>query len=234
MNKPTVVKLGYLLAITSLLFNPAQASILVVDNFSHEQKVVDLGNSVGATSAITDTTLAGTDLDNVTREFIAEAKYGKKQYQTKIEVRHDGAGLSVSNDHKSAVLASILWNFEPIDFTGYGDTLVFEIKKLNLGVNVEFIVNGISGSGVKSFTELGDVEFSFSDFLQPNLFKTVNSLRLNFTGPSSWDGTFGALSVVNRSTPQVGSVPLPSSMLLMASALVGLITLSRSRNANQT
>lgn len=232
MNKHSILKIGCVLIITvsSLFFNLAQARVLTIDNYTQSQDVLDRGDTTNDTRNAQNG-IAGSDLENIDRLLIAESAFGKRGYKTKLEVT-EGL-LNISNNDSSAVLASILWNFEPIDFTGYGDTLVFEIKKLNLGVNVEFIVNGISSSGVKSFTELGDVEFSFSDFLQPNLFKTVNSLRMDFTGPSSWDGSFGPLSVVNRS-PQVGSVPLPSSLVLMASALVGLITISRSRNANQT
>ncbi|PPD32658.1 MAG: hypothetical protein CTY19_11050 [Methylomonas sp.] len=230
MNKYSLTLVGYALAISSFLFQPAHAGILMLDNFNHQQVIVDYGNTFGATSNTLDN-ITGTDLHDVTRQFIAEASFGKISYQTKIDVKQDSGELAISNDPRSAVLASVLWNFQPIDLTSHGDTLLFDIKKLNLNVNIEFIVNGVSSSGIKNFTEVGDVEFSFSDFSQPEQFGNVSSLRLNFSGPGSWDGQFGALSILNRSPELVGSVPLPPSFILMASSLIGLVTITRSKRS---
>lgn len=231
MNKFSIAIIVYALGINSLLFQPAHAGILTLDNFSHAQQIVDNGKTPGASSNSLNN-LTGTDLHTVTRQFIAEASNGKQAYQTKIDIKPDSGIMAISNDPKSAVLASVFWSFQPIDFTEHGDTLSFDIKQLNLGVNIEFIVNGISSSGIKSFTDAGNVEVSFNDFSQPSQFGNISSLRLNFTGPGSWDGQFGPLSIVNRSTPEtIGSVPLPPSFLLMASSLIGLVTIPRSKKS---
>lgn len=226
MLKTLLLKIGYSLAISSgLLFvNVAQADILTIDSFTQSQKIIDYGDTAGA-SQNSQSVTSGSDIANTTRLLIAEATFGDEDYKTTVAVKN--GILKISNDPDSAVLAAVKWSFQPVNFNAYGNTLALEVNDVDLNVGIEVIVNDLYSSGIKSFSGTGSFEVGFSEFLQPNLFNSVSSLRLNFTGPASWDGQFGPLTVINRSTPEVGSVPLPPSFVLMASSLFGLVSISR-------
>lgn len=226
MLRTSLLKIGYTLAvISSLLFvNAAQANILTIDSFIQSQKITDRGNTIGA-SQNSQTVIAGSDIENISRLLIAEAAFGNIAHKTTVESK--AGALTISNNPDSAVLAGVKWSFQPLNFKNYGNTLALEVKDVDLNVGIEVIVNDLYSSGIKSFSGAGSFEVGFSEFLQPNLFNSVSSLRLNFTGPASWDGQFGPLTVINRSTPEIGSVPLPPSFILMASSLFGLVSISR-------
>lgn len=226
MLKTSLLKIGYTLAISSglLFMNVAQADILTIDSFTQSQKIMDYGDTTGA-SQNSKPAISGSDIEHTTRLLIAEAAFGDEDYKTTIAVK--SGILKISNDPDSAVLAGLKWSFQPINFKNYGDTLALEVKDVDLNVGIEVIINDLYSSGIKSFSGAGSFEVGFNEFSQPNVFNSVSSLRLNFTGPASWDGQFGPLTVVNRSTPEIGSVPLPPAFILMASSLFGLVSISR-------
>ena len=231
MIRTSLLKIGYILAVSSsLLFvNAAQANILTIDSFTQSQKVTDRGDTVSA-SQNSQTAISGSDIENISRLLIAEARFGNIAHKTTVETK--AGALTISNSSDSAVLAGVKWSFQPINFKNYGDTLALEVKDTDLNlVGIEVIINDLYSSGIKNFIGSGSFEVGFSEFLQPNLFNSVSSLRLNFTGPASWDGQFGPLTVINRSTPEIGSVPLPPAYLLMASSLFGLVSISRSKKS---
>lgn len=231
MLKTSLLKIGYTLAISgSMLFvNAVQANILTIDSFTHSQKITDRGDTASDTQNL-QSAIAGSDIDNTSRLLIAKATFGDETYKTTVGIK-DGI-LKISNNPDSAVLAAVKWSFQPTNFKDYGDTLALEVKDIDLNVvGIEVIINDLHSSGIKSFSGAGSFEIGFSEFLQPNLFNSVSSLRLNFTGPASWDGQFGPLTVINRSTPQIGSVPLPPAYILMASSLFGLVSISRSKKS---
>jgi len=219
------------LIVGSLMFNTAQASTLTIDNFSKSQTVTDRGNTAGPTSNLLNS-ISGTDLLNASRTLIAESAFGKTAYKTTVDIK-DG-DLKISNNVGSAVLASVLWRFAATDFTAFGDALTLEVKEHDLKptehLGIEMIANGTSSTGIKSFSGIGEFMVNFTDFLQPITLSSVNSLRINFTGPAAWDGEFGTLSITRRIAPEISSIPLPPSVLLMATSLVGLLTVSRSKS----
>jgi hypothetical protein len=230
MIKTSLLKIGYTLAITSsvLFINAAQADILTIDSFTQSQKITDRGDTASNSQNL-QSAIAGSDIENTSRLLIAEASFGKAAYKTTVETKE--GSLKISNNPDSAVLAAVKWSFQPINFKDYGDTLALEVKDIDLNVGIEVIINDLYSSGIKSFSGAGSFEVGFSEFLQPSLFNSVSSLRFNFTGPASWDGQFGPLKVINRSTPEIGSVPLPPAYILMASSLFGLVSISRSKKS---
>ncbi|MCQ8182497.1 hypothetical protein NP603_15350 [Methylomonas sp. SURF-1] len=201
----------------SLSISPfANASVLTIDNFSHAQTAIDRGNSVGSPTTVNQ--LTGTDLTNASRTFIALAS--GTTYANKEEIVSGGNVLKITNGGTSAGTASIVWNFDPVNFTAHGNAILLEILSIDLGVEVEMVANGTSSSGVKSFSGPGNFWLGFDAFSNPAVFSSVNSFRLNFSGPAAWDGQFRVLATT---TP----VPLPPAFLLMGSALLGALGIRR-------
>ena len=219
------------LILGSLMFNAAHASTFTIDNFSMSQTVTDRGDTPGSTSNFLNP-ISGTDLVDASRTLIAESAFGTEANKTKIKIT--AGDLKISNNDDSAVLASVLWRFAATDFTVFGDALTLQVKDHDLKptehLGIELIANGTSSTGIKSFTGVGEFMVNFADFLQPITLASVNSLRINFTGPAAWDGKFGALSITHHMAPQISSIPLPPSLWLMATSLVGLLTFSRSKS----
>ncbi|NOV32494.1 hypothetical protein [Methylomonas sp. ZR1] len=209
-----------LLSLGLALSGQSQAGILTLDNFSHAQTAFDDGSSAGSTSD-TVSTLTGTDLSNASRTFIAQASGTASANTT--EIVSGGNQLIISNDGRSAGGASILWNFDPLDLTAHGNGILLEVLAIDLGVNVEMVANGSSSSGIKTFTANNNYLVSFSDFSNPAVFASLHSFRLNFTGPTKWDGQFRLLTTT---TP----VPVPAAFGLMGSALLGFIAVSRKKS----
>jgi hypothetical protein len=215
MNAKTLASI--LLTLGLALSSQSQAGVLTIDNFSDSQTVLDSGGSAG-TTVNTLPTLTGTDLTNASRTFIAEASGTRNANTT--EIVSGSNKLIISNDGRSAGSASILWNFDPLDLTLHGNAILLEVLTIDLGVNVEMVANGISSSGTQNFTGNNNFLVNFSDFTNPAVFANLHSFRLNFTGPTSWDGQFRLLTAT---TP----VPVPAAFGLMGSALLGFIAVSR-------
>ncbi|OAI20771.1 hypothetical protein A1507_04775 [Methylomonas koyamae] len=204
----------------SLYVSPsAGASVLTIDNFTHVQTAIDRGNTVGSPTTVNQ--LTGTDLTNASRTFSAVAS--GTTYANKEEITSGGNVLKITNGGTSAGTASIVWNFDPINFTAHGNAILLEILSIDLGVQVEMIANGSSTSGVQSFSGPGSFWLGFDEFSNPAAFSNVNSFRLNFSGPAAWDGQFRVLAT---SFP----VPLPPAFWLMGSVLLGGLGLRRSSN----
>lgn len=196
--------------------NVGQANILNIDNFTHLQSVVDRGDTIGATTN-TIINLTGTDLTNASRTFIAEATADK--YANKKDIVSGGNLLKISNTAGSSGSASVMWNFDPIDFTSYGNAILLEVVAIDLDVNVQMIANGTSSSVINSFSGPGNYLVNFNDFSNSSAFTSVSSFRLDFNGPLAWDGQFRLLATTN-------SVPIPSAFFLMGSALLSCIGIS--------
>lgn len=217
-----------LISLSIILGSTSQAvfaSILSLDDFSQYQRVSDEGDRSGPTSD-TINGVTGSDLANVTRTFIGEASTSNSG--SKITVKSQNGLLKIANGPASAGQASIVWNFDPIDLTKFATGFRLEVAKIDLNVSAEIIVNGVAGSGVKTFTGTDDFLIQFSDFSNSGVFSSVSGLRLNFSGPLAWDGQFRFL--LDGTPPAtVTSVPVPAAYLLMGSALLGLIGVSRRR-----
>ncbi|OAI13236.1 hypothetical protein A1359_12595 [Methylomonas lenta] len=196
------------------------ASELTIDNFTDFQVVRDRGDVIGATES-TLLALTGTSLQNTSRTFTAEATVG--DYASKIGIKSDGNLLEIGNSGSSSGSASIEWNFDPIDFTQFGNAILLEVVDIDLNVNAEMVVNGIASSGIKTFSGVDNFLVNFNDFSNSGVFSNVSSFRLNFSGPLAWDGQFRLLTTT---TP----VPLPSTFLLMGSTLFGFIGISRRKS----
>lgn len=201
------------------------AGVLTLDDFSQYQRLNDEGDEPGATSD-TVTVLTGTGLSNVSRTFIGEATTSDSG--SKITIKSQNGLLKIDNGPASAGQASILWNFDPVDLTKFGTGLLLEVSRIDLNVSAEIIVNGVAGSGAKTFTGVDDFLVHFDDFSNSDVFSSISSLRLNFSGPLAWDGQFRLLLDGTRRAT-VTSVPLPTAYLLMGSALLGLIGVSRKK-----
>jgi len=199
---------------------------LTLDNFSHAQSVLDKGNTLGATTS-TVTGLTGTDLHNVTRTFSAEATAGGSSYRTAITSGNYSSStesylLGISSTGSSAGKASVIWNFDPIDLTTYGNAILLDVHSIDLDVSVEMVANDIASSGVRTFSSADDYLVLFNDFSNAGVFSNLSSFRLNFTGPLGWDGQFKLLATT---TP----VPVPATIWLMGSVLLGFIGVSRKK-----
>ncbi|QPK63356.1 hypothetical protein IVG45_21565 [Methylomonas sp. LL1] len=211
-----------------LFSNLGYADTLMIDGFTHDQSITDLGSSLGSTGN-TVNSLTGTDLINASRTFSAHAT-GSGLFAWEKITSEDGV-LRIANGSRSAGDASIGWTFDPIDFTRYGNAILLEVKSIDLDVKVEMIANGISSSGLKTYNTAGDFLINFSDFSNSGVFSKINSFSMNFSGPRAWDGQFRLLTTTNQlpslntSTP----VPLPPAFVMMGSVLLGYLGVSRRR-----
>lgn len=220
--------LNCLVLIIGLAGQSALANVLVLDNFSDYQRVSDEGDAPGSTSGSV-YALTGTGLSHVSRTFVAEATASDSG--SDITIKSQNGLLKIANGPASAGQASILWNFDPVDFTKFGSGLLLEVVRIDLDVNAELIVNGVASSGIKTFTGVDDFLVNFSAFSNSAVFSHVSSLRLNFSGPPAWDGQ---LRLLMDGTPPttVASVPLPTAYILMGSVLFGLVGISRKKPAH--
>jgi hypothetical protein len=214
-------------ALAAILLNivgDSFANSLIIDEFTHAQTVEDRGNTSGATiSSLTG--LTGTDLTNVTRVFSATASAGGAS--SKESITSGNHLLKISNSANSSGIATVTWNFDPIDFTAFGSAILLEVAAIDLNVGVEMIANGISSSGIKIFTNTDDFLVSFNDFSNSSVFSNISSFSLNFTGPQAWDGQFKLLTTGQP----VATVPLPPSLFLMGAGLLGMIGITRKKQS---
>lgn len=209
-----------ILTVGALFSHSGFANILTIDNFTDIQAVKDRGNIVGAT-VDTLSVLTGTGLTNVSRIFTAEATAGGRS--SHIGIKSEGNLLKISNSTSSSGSASIVWNFDPKDFTPFGNAMLLEVVDIDRNVSAEMVVNGIASSSIKTFVAVDDFLVNFNDFSNSGVFSNVNSFRLNFSGPEAWGGQFRLLITT---TP----VPLPSTYFLMGSALIGFIGITRRKS----
>ncbi len=215
-----------ILVVGMALSSFSHASVVMIDDFSDIQSVTDFGVTQDSTSK-TLSNVNGTSLVNVSRTFIAKASNRISAIES-IETKENS--LSISNNSTSTGIASIQWDFEPFDFTGYANEMSLAVLYIdqnpNISVSVEMVVNGVSRSGLKTFSKTGDISFAFNDFTNSAVFAEVNSLRLNFSGTQAWDAIFRFSAMA---APQGGltAVPLPTSLVLMGSVLLGFIGVSR-------
>ncbi len=205
------------------------ASSLTIDDFSHSQYLADQGDSAGAASN-SESGLTGTQLQNVTRTFNAEATVGGASSEIEIAsgVYSPEAGgylLNISNSPHSSGTASIVWSFKPINFMAYGSSILLDVFHIDLDVSVEMIANEIASSGIKTFSNSDDFLVAFNDFSNSEVFSNVSSFRLNFTGPQAWDGQFKLLTT----GAPVATVPVPPSLFLMGAGLLGLVGITRKK-----
>jgi hypothetical protein len=135
--------------------------------------------------------------------------------------------LKISNSANSSGIATVTWNFDPIDFTAFGSAILLEVAAIDLNVGVEMIANGISSSGIKIFTNTDDFLVSYNDFSNSSVFSNISSFSLNFTGPQAWDGQFKLLTTGQP----VATVPLPPSLFLMGAGLLGMIGITRKKQS---
>jgi hypothetical protein len=202
------------------------ASTLTIDNFTHAQSVTDSGRTNGSTTNTLEG-LTGTDLSHASRTFTARATTGSARFIEDIVSGYDKDAqkyvLKVSNGTNSAGSASILWNFDPINFTQHGDAIQLEVLSIGSGVSVEMVANGVASSGVKVFNGTGNFLVNFDDFTNSSAFDNVSSFRLNFAGPAAWDGKFKIL------TSFAPPVPVPPAFALMGSALLGIMGFARGK-----
>jgi hypothetical protein len=212
-----------ILTVGALFSHSGFANILTIDNFTDFQAVKDRGNTVGATID-TLPVLTGTGLTNVSRIFTAEATTAGGS-SSHIGIKSEGNLLKISNSSASSGSASIVWNFDPKDFTPFGNAMLLEVVDTDLNVSAEMVVNGIASSGIKTFVAVDDFLVNFNDFSNSGMFGNVNSFRLNFTGPVAWSGQFRLLITT---TP----VPLPSAYFLMGSVLIGFMGISRRKSGS--
>jgi hypothetical protein len=215
----------FLVLIVGVTGQAVFASVLTLDDFSQYQRISDEGDRPGSTSD-TINGLAGSDLLNLSRTFIGEATTSNSG--SKITIKSQNGLLKIANGPASAGHASIQWDFDPVDFTKFGTGMLLEVVRIDLNVSAEIIVNGVAGSGTKTFTGADDFLVHFNDFSNNGVFSNVSSIRLNFSGPLAWDGQFKLLM---DGTPlaTVTSVPVPTAYLMMASGLLGLLGISRNK-----
>lgn len=217
------------LLITGTAFSSyGNASPLIIDDFTQTQMVTDRGNSVAATISTTNI-LTGTDLTNASRTFTALATAAT--YANKETIASGGNLLSISNSAGSSGTATILWNFDSVNFTSSSNTILLDVVTINHDFNVEMIANGTSSSGVKNFNATGNYLINFNDFTNSSVFTNMNSLSLIFTGPLTWGGEFKLLTAMQPVEAPVTAVPLPPALALMGSALLGLMGISRKKQS---
>lgn len=215
------------LLITGTAFSSyGNASLLIIDDFTQAQTVTDRGDSVAATTSTTNI-LTGTNLANASRTFTALATAAT--YANKETIASGGNLLSISNSAGSSGTATILWNFDSINFTSSSNAILLDVVTINHDFNVEMIANGTSSSGVKNFNATGNYLINFNDFTNSSVFTNMNSLSLIFTGPLTWGGQFKLLTAMQPVAAPVTAVPLPPALALMGSALLGLMGISRSK-----
>jgi len=215
------------LLITGTAFSTyGNASALIIDDFTQAQAVFDRGNSVAATTNTTNI-LTGTNLTNASRTFTALATANKSANREDIST--NGGLLSISNSAGSSGTATILWNFDPVNFTSSSNAILLDVVTINHDFNVEMIANGTSSSGVKNFNATGNYLINFSDFSNSSVFTNMSSLSLIFTGPLTWGGDFKLSTATQPVAAPVTAVPLPPALALMGSALLGLMGISRSK-----
>ncbi len=215
------------LLITGTAFSSyGNASALIIDDFTQVQKALDFGNPAEATTSTTNS-LSGTSLINASRTFTALATPPK--FSSIETIASGGNLLSISNSAGSSGTATILWNFDTVNFTSSSNAIQLDVVTINHDFNVEMIANGTSSSGVKNFNATGNYLINFSDFSNSSVFTNMNSLSLIFTGPLTWGGQFKLLTATQPALASVTAVPLPPALALMGSALLGLMGISRSK-----
>ncbi|MDD1622955.1 MAG: hypothetical protein LUQ11_15875 [Methylococcaceae bacterium] len=212
-----------LLLVCALAFTRyGYAGTLTIDNFTHTQTAIDFGGDDYATEN-TVTILTGTDLTDVSRTLLARTSASDSDVKERIVSGNNL--LKISNDADSAGMASVVWNFDAIDFTRHGNAILLDVAFIDLGVNVEMTINGTASSGVKSIGGTGNFLVNFGDFTNSSAFGSAHNFSLNFSGPEAWDGRFRILTAF--ATP----VPAPPAFALMGSALIGIMGFARGKSA---
>lgn len=200
-----------LFLVTLSVFSVTTQAALVIDDFTDQQSITDNANSGATTSS--PFVISGTELGAGTRRTLSAEVAGSGFAKTEIDIGFGMMGIS-NNASSTGGTASLLWDgFTPNNFTAEGNAILLKVITIDLGVNVEMIINGIASSGIQSFTGPGDFFVLFSNFTNPSAFNAATSVELKFSGARPWDGQFSLLVVDNPAT-----VPEPSVLVLMLSA----------------
>lgn len=228
------MKLKLLAAALAFAASTGAQAVLLIDNFTTAQTVTATGIA-GTTSGSVNMTV-GTDTDLLRTGFsgalrtVTANSVGVLPVPASADttVNVTTGFLLISNNASSDGTASLLYNFDATSFTAAGTALLLNVISIDTGVAVNITAGSSSGtstSGFQAFTGPGTFYELFSSFTGLADFTQLTSLKLDFQGVPSWDGTFQFL--VTDNPP---SVPEPATLGLLGLGLLGL-GLSRRKRA---
>lgn len=218
----------------------AQAATIGLDSFSelspNGSRVTDDGDPLDTptTGAIENLTAAShsASLSGVTRVAEALATGPNGGTSESISLNYFGSGkLSISNTDGSAGTATLLYNFDPIDFAALGATAIsLDVLTIDTGVSVQMTINGDASTAFQPFSGPGQFYALFSAFtggIGADNFSNATSLELNFTGGDAWDGSFDNL----RADVPPSSAPEPAALALIGLGLAGFAAARKKKQA---
>ncbi len=185
----------------------------LIDDFSSFQAI---SNATDGPQSISSPVLT-----NLTRTITATAS---SDQNADTEVVIENSLLSISNNTESTGTASIQYSFDTIDLAAIADGLIFNLQFSDLSHEIQIIANHDSSYGFASLGGPGEYLISFSQFTNPLVFRTLNSLQINFRGVEAWDAVYGSISTHT-------TVPEPSLFALLAIGLMLMRPMSFRRAA---
>ncbi len=194
------------------LFTHNAESGIVIDNFSDFQAI---DNGSDGPRGIT-----GTDLINAQRTLTATASSSTSTTEVVVE---DGL-LTIYNTIASKGTASIYYTFNSINLSAFANALQFTAMSVDHpGNEVKIIANNSSSFVLPNFT--GDQHsINFSQFSDASVFTQLNSLRLQFQGPETWNAGFSSLTTVSKTVPE------PSLTALFTIGLIAIGSLTHRKD----
>ena len=216
----------------------AQALSILIDGFGddaatgttvHDASGTGPGSNGASTDGPAGAGLLDTDLSSANRVITAES-FGAFATEDVIANNSGASGyLEINNSSTSNGIASLYYTFASQDFTALGGTaLLLDVQAIDLGVQVNMIVNGTSSSGFQAFTGPGQFFALFSSFSDPSQFISVTSLELDFKGVTAWDSRFDNLRV---DIPPPPNAPEPATLALIGMGLAGFAAARKKKQA---
>lgn len=232
------MKLKLLAAALAFAASTGAQAVLLIDNFTTAQSVTALGIAGTNSSSVfltagTDTNLTLASQTGAQRTVTANS-VGVLPVPASANTTVDVTGgfLLISNNASSDGTASLLYNFDATSFTAAGTAILLNVISIDTGVEVNITAGsstGTSSSGFQAFTGPGTFYELFTGFTGLADFTQLTSMKLDFKGVPSWDGTFQFL--VTDNPPPPPGVPEPATLGLLGLGLLGLGMSRRKRAA---
>jgi len=218
-----------------VLAAPAQAAQLLIDDFSQSTLTTDGGQALQLSLGPNDATGTissalslgnGTSLNNVTR-YLEVSPSGSSTVPGTSATATAGFGqFTVSNDTGVDSDISLWYEFDAHDLTagGLNTALLLEVLTIDQNTSITITLRDSAGNSVttpqQSFTGPGTFFTLFNAFDDGanNVDETsVEFVKLDFAGPSAWDGSFQFLA-----TNEPPTVPEPGTLALAGLGLIGM------------
>ncbi|MBS3963070.1 MAG: PEP-CTERM sorting domain-containing protein [Methylomonas sp.] len=129
--------------------------------------------------------------------------------------------LSISSVQSTSTSASVIYQFDGIDFAGFADAWLIDVTGIDLGATFRLIANDTSEFQFDPISQTGRYIALFSAFSNPGVFGQLNRFELRVSTSNDTDLTLSALSAdrTHGSVPEPGTLALLLTGLLLATKL---------------